>query len=153
MPNWCHNRVSFYSDNEQDIKEIYEFFTGDEPFNTILPSPDWKTTPNDKGELPIKREMKSPKTGEVFHTTYDFPDGTNDDRWYAWNSNNWGCKWDIHDVDCDELDDCVCFECSFETPWSPPEGIYQTLRDRYPDVSISWFWDEPGMQAAGYLNN
>jgi hypothetical protein len=27
------------------------------------------------------------------------------------------------------------------------------LRDQFPDVSISWFWDEPGMQQAGYLNN
>jgi hypothetical protein len=151
MPNWCHNRVSFYSDNVDEISAIAKIFESDEVFNTILPSPDWKTTPNDKGELPILREMKSPKTGEVFHRTYDFPDGTNDDRWYSWNNNNWGTKWELGEVDCEHDEETL--ECEFQTAWSPPEGIYQALRDQFPDVSISWFWDEPGMQQAGYLNS
>ena len=151
MPNWCHNRVSFYSDNEQDIKKLWSIFESEEPFNTIVPSPDWKTTPNDKGELPVLREMKSPRTGEVFHSTYDFPDGTNDDRWYHWNNANWGTKWDV-DPECDHLDE-NSFECEFETAWSPAEGIYYALREQFPDVDISWFYDEPGMQVAGYLNN
>ena len=65
MPNWCHNRVSFYSDNEQDISKLRNIFESDEPFNTIVPSPDWKNTPNEKpgatyGELPRVREMKRP---------------------------------------------------------------------------------------------
>ena len=152
MPNWCHNRVSFYSDNEENISKLRSIFESDEPFNTIVPAPDWKTTPNDKGELPIKREMKSPKTGEVFHTTYDFPDGTNDDRWYSWNLANWGCKWEVSDVECDHFED-NSFECEFETPWSPPEQIFYALREMFEDVEISWFFDEPGMQVAGYLNN
>ena len=58
MPNWCHNRVSFYSENEQDINKLYKIFTSENVFNQILPSPDWKNTPNDKGELPRRREMK-----------------------------------------------------------------------------------------------
>ena len=105
MPNWCHNRVSFYSDNEQDIKKLWSIFESDEPFNTIVPSPDWKNTPNDKGELPHAREMKNPK-GEVFTTVQEFPDGTNDDRWYHWNIQNWGTKWDItaDAVDVDQYD-------------------------------------------------
>ena len=145
----CHNRVSFYSDNEAQLKEVYNIFDNDEPFQHIVPAPDWKTTPNDKGELPIKREMKSPKTGEVFHRTWDFPDGTNDDRWYDWNNANWGTKWDT-DAECDHLES-NCFECEFETAWSPAEGIFYALREQYPDVEISWFYDEPGMQVAGYL--
>ena len=149
MPNWCHNRVSFYSDNEHAINKLWSIFESETPFNEILPSPDWKNTPNDKGELPVKREMKSPRTGEVFHTTYDFPDGTNDDRWYSWNNINWGTKWDV-DPDCDHFES-DSFECTFDTAWSPPEGIYNELRKRFPDVSISWFYDEPGMQFAGYL--
>ena len=152
MPNWCHNRVSFYSDNEQDISKLNEIFESDEPFNKILPSPDWKNTPNDKGELPILREMKSPRTGEVFHRTWDFPDGTNDDRWYNWNNSNWGTKWEVADVECDHFEP-NSFECEFETAWSPAEGIFHALREQFPDVDISWFYDEPGMQVAGYLNN
>ena len=149
MPNWCHNRVSFYSENEHAINKLWSIFESETPFNEILPSPDWKNTPNDKGELPVLREMKSPRTGEVFHRTHDFPDGTNDDRWYHWNNANWGTKWDV-DPECDHLDE-NSFECEFESAWSPAEGIYYALRKQYPDVEVSWFYDEPGMQFAGYL--
>ena len=151
MPNWCNNRVSFYSDNEQNISKLKSIFKSAEPFNTIVPAPDWKTTPNDKGELPVKREMKNPD-GKVVYTTYDFPDGTNDDRWYNWNLANSGTKWEVAQVECDHWDD-NSFECEFETAWSPPEEIFYALRQMFEDVEISWFFDEPGMQVAGYLNN
>ncbi len=149
MPNWCHNRVSFYSDNKQHIEKLWSIFESEEPFNEIVPAPDWKNTPNDKGELPVKREMKN-RDGRVIYTTYDFPDGTNDDRWYDWNLANWGCKWEVSDVECDHFED-NSFECEFETPWSPPEQIFHALREMFEDVEISWFFDEPGMQVAGYL--
>ena len=149
MPNWCQNRVSFYSDNETQLKEVYDIFDNDEPFQHIVPAPDWKTTPNDKGELPVLREMKDTE-GRVIHTTYDFPDGKNDDRWYDWNIINWGTKWEVSDVECDHWDG-NSFECEFETAWSPPEGIYYALRQLFPDVDVSWFYDEPGMMVAGYL--
>ena len=149
IPNWCHNWVSFYSDNEQQINELYEIFNSDDVFQKIKPAPDWKTTPNSEGELPVKREHKDTE-GRVVYTTYDFPSGKNDDRWYDWNVNNWGTKWDIDKPDCDELDH-NCFECEFETAWAPAEGIYYELREKFPDVDCTWFYDEPGMMVAGYL--
>ena len=148
MPNWCHNRVSFYSDNEQDINKLYEIFTSENVFNKILPSPDWKNIPNENGELPRTREMKNSKD-EVVATVQEFPDGTQDARWYDWQIEHWGTKWDV-DPECDHFES-DSFECTFDTAWSPPEGIYNELRKRFPDVSISWFYDEPGMQVAGYL--
>tara|TARA_B100000963_G_scaffold42661_1_gene31790 strand:+ start:5078 stop:5527 length:450 start_codon:yes stop_codon:yes gene_type:complete len=149
MPNWCHNRVSFYSQNEKEIETLYNIFTSETPFNQIVPSPDWKNTPNDEGELPILEEMKN-KSGEVFYRTYNFPDGKNDDRWYDWQINNWGTKWEISDVDCEDFDG-ESFECEFDTAWSPAEGIFHAIREKFPNVDVSWFYDEPGMQVAGYL--
>ena len=149
MPNWCSNRVSFYSDDTSALEKLKNIFESDEPFNSLVPAPDWKNTPNDKGELPVLREMKDTE-GRVIHTTYDFPDGKNDDRWYDWNIFNWGTKWEVSDVECDHWDG-NSFECEFETAWSPPEGIYYALRQLFPDVDVSWFYDEPGMMVAGYL--
>ena len=149
MPNWCSNRVSFYSDDTSALEKLKNIFESDEPFNSLVPAPDWKNTPNDKGELPVLREMKDTE-GRVIHTTYDFPDGKNDDRWYDWNICNWGTKWEVSDVECDHWDG-NSFECEFETAWSPPEGIYYALRQLFPDVDVSWFYDEPGMMDAGYL--
>jgi len=149
MPNWCSNRVSFYSDDTSALEKLKNIFESDEPFNSLVPAPDWKNTPNDKGELPVLREMKDTE-GRVIHTTYDFPDGKNDDRWYDWNIFNWGTKWEVSGVECDHWDG-NSFECEFETAWSPPEGIYYALRHLFPDVDVTWFYDEPGMMVAGYL--
>ena len=149
MPNWCHNRVSFYSENTEQVSKLYEIFNSDNPFQQIKPSPDWKTTPNADGELPVLKEHKNPD-GKVVFTTNEFPkSGKNDDRWYDWNINNWGTKWDV-DPECDHFES-NCFECEFETAWSPAEGIYYAIQEKFPDVSISWFFDEPGMEFAGYL--
>ena len=54
MPNWCYNRVRIDADSDQveKLKEIYEIFENhSDPFNQILPIPDFKNIPNDKGCL------------------------------------------------------------------------------------------------------
>ena len=56
MPNWCYNRVRIDADSDQveQLKEIHDIFENhSDPFNQILPIPDFKNIPNDKGELPI----------------------------------------------------------------------------------------------------
>ena len=152
MPNWCDNRVTISSNTEDDsqFKELVAKFQVERPFNEIYPQPDWKNTPNEKGELPVKREMKNDK-GEIITITYDFPDGQNDDRWYHWCSNNWGTKWDVNLVGA-EVDECYA-EFEFQTAWAPASGIFDKIKEDYPDVAISWFYDEPGMEVAGYLPN
>ena len=44
-------------------------------------------------------------------------------------------------------------EFGFNTAWGPADGIYRKITEDFPDVSISWFYDEPGMEFAGYLPN
>ena len=154
MPNWCRNRVTAYArnGNEQDIARIIEIFESkDSVFGKIIPSPDWDNTPNKNGELPIRKEHKNPKTGEVSFVTKEFPDGTNDSRWYDWNIANWDTKWDINGSVEVEHYDSEQVEFNFSTAWSPPEAICRKLRDMFPDVGFSWFYDEPGMEFAGYL--
>ena len=151
MPNWCYNRIEVYGDEDtvDQVKEIHDIFENySDPFNRILPIPDFKNIPNDKGELP-KLEQHLNKDGSVFFETYNFPDGTNDDRWYMWCVNNWGTKWDAGDVDI-EYQDSEILELEFDTAWSPPEGIMEKLREKYPELSFSCFYDEPGMESAGY---
>ena len=91
MPNWCYNRVRIDADSDQveQLKEIHDIFENhSDPFNQILPIPDFKNIPNEKGELPILEQHKG-KDGEVMWETYNFPDGKNDDRWYHWCIENW----------------------------------------------------------------
>jgi hypothetical protein len=74
-----------------------------------------------------------------------------DDRWYNWRVHNWGTKWDCYDLTISEDDMPNGFEASFNTAWSPPEDIFNALNEKYEGMSISWFYDEPGMEVAGYL--
>ena len=159
MPNHCHNRVTVYSANTHDVAKIKQIFEDEDCFGQIIPEPDWLNTPLmssdmpkydwDKpkgkvGELPI---MQTDRFGEVrrFQST-----GELDDRWYDWRVQNWDTKWDAYDVVVTD-DDPECTEIEFNTAWSPPEAICHALREQYPDVSISWFYDEPGCEIAGYL--
>ena len=152
MPNWCRNRVTVYG-NEEEISKVTDIFESkDTVFGKIIPSPDWDNTPNEDGELPVRKEHKNPQTGEVSFVTMEFPkSGKNDSRWYDWNVANWDTKWDIAgSVEIDEQDSEI-IEINFNTAWSPPEAICSKLREMFPDLSFSWFYDEPGMEFAGYL--
>ena len=158
MPNHCHNRVTFYASPEHNdqIAKIKQMFLDENIFTQIIPEPDWANTPlmskdvqglvydrGKVGELP--QYVEDPFKRLVFKST----DRT-DDRWYDWRVQNWDTKWDAYDVVVTD-DDPENLEVEFNTAWSPPEAICNELREQYPDVSISWFYDEPGCEIAGYL--
>ena len=149
MPNWCYNRVSVYSENTDQVTELFDIFNNPEPFNALIPSPKWSETPNEDGELPVIEEHKD-ADGKVLFTTHKFPkSGKTDDRWYDWQIQNWGTKWEPTDLSVEQCDEEL--EITFNTAWSPPEDICRAIRNKYPDVSVSWFYDEPSMEVAGYL--
>ena len=149
MPNWCYNRVSIYSENIDQVTELFDIFNNPEPFNALIPSPKWSETPNEDGELPVLEEHKD-SDGKVLFTTHKFPkSGKTDDRWYDWQIQNWGTKWEPTDISVEQCDEEL--ELTFNTAWSPPEDICRAIRNKYPDVTVSWFFDEPGMEVAGYL--
>ena len=162
MPNHCHNRVTFYSSgNDTDesraqIKKIRKLFDDENVFTQIIPEPDWANTPlmssdqklcgMNKGKLgELPQYVEDPWRRLVFKST-----GISDDRWYDWRVNNWDTKWDAYDVNFVD-EDPDQFEVEFNTAWSPPEAICSAIREQYPDVSVSWFYDEPGCEIAGYL--
>ena len=151
MPNHCHNRVTFYASpkHNDQIAKIKQMFLDENIFGQIIPEPDWANQPlmskdikgivydrGKVGELPI--DGKFPSTGRV------------DDRWYDWRVQNWDTKWDAYDVEVTD-DDPDCTEITFNTAWSPPEAVCHALREQYPDIDVSWFYDEPGCEIAGYL--
>ena len=163
MPNHCHNRVTFYpSGNNTDssldqIETLKDIFTGESVFSQIIPEPDWANTPLMSSDLKSYGKDRG-KLGELpqyvdgaFGKSLRFQStGQQDDRWYDWRLQNWDTKWDAYDVVVTD-DDPDCTEIEFNTAWAPPESICHALRDQYPDVDISWFYDEPGCEIAGYL--
>ena len=159
MPNHCHNRVTFilltqklwpsssrYSRTRTALVRSYQNQTG---LTHQLMSKDVQeysfSEPRGKvGELPQYVDTQYGKSLR-FRSTDQI-----DDRWYDWRLCNWDTKWDAYDVVVTD-DDPESVEIEFNTAWSPPEAICNQIREDYPAVSVSWFYDEPGCEIAGYL--
>ncbi len=155
MPNHCYNRVQLFNnadDGSKQFDELVAKFESGTPFNEILPMPDFSKIKNEDGELPVKVEHKN-QDGEVIFTTSEFPkSGRSDDRWYDWANTYWGTKWEAYDFSSEDVDEDTA-EFTFNTAWGPADGVYAKIKQDYPDVSVSWFYDEPGCELAGYLPN
>ena len=171
MPNWTHNRVRVRGDDSEKIKEIKALFEAENPFNALIPEPHWETTPltkkyaqayafsdprGDIGELPVPPDPEKPYSSCTFAST-----GRQDDRWYDWRTENWGTKWDINEVEFNEVDSDF-IEFTFNTAWCAPEPIVNELRSRYECkdeesysngkyLSISWLYELEGEEGVGYL--
>ena len=168
MPNWCFNRVTF-TGSTGDIENLVAQLESDDShfdFNKIIPMP---------AELAgIASPVKAFKTkAEVDEYNSQKPMGGFElgkaithakhkallkkyghAEWYNWSNEVWGCKWNNgHDVDVSDDSEHGCASYGFDTPWGPPEGVYLALKEQFPEVDISWFYDEPGMEFSGYLPN
>ena len=163
MPNHCHNRVTFYAtgsseESTDQIARLKQIFEDENCFGQIIPEPDWANTPLMSGDVKSwgqdrgkAGELPMQPTAENGHHVPFFPStGRQDDRWYDWRVINWDTKWDAYDVVVTD-DDPESLEVEFNTAWSPPEAICEAIREQYPAVSVSWFYDEPGVEMAGYL--
>ena len=49
-----------------------------------------------------------------------------------------------------EVLDFDTLEIEFQTAWSPPEGVVEKLREKFPELTFQCFYDEPGCEIAGY---
>ena len=171
MPNHCYNRVDFYSDDTTMILKLHRMWKNglendelkeavDTVFGQFIPEPNWETVPlhendvkeysfsnprGEVGECPIWKDKGFGK-GLYFEST-----DVNDDRWYNWRVHNWGTKWDCYDLSVHDDDLPHGFQVTFNTAWSPPEEIKHAIDEMFDDLSMTWFYDEPGCELAGYL--
>ena len=147
MPNWCSNEVQF-DGSEEDIAKFKEECFSDHKgeavldFSKVLPEPDY--------DKPKKDGTHNDGVQTELHSV--MPD------WWTWRNDNWGTKWNLvpnHDGDLtayltvEDSEDFIQLE--FDTAWSPPNGIYEAIVDKYPDISVNWFYREDGVQMAGWL--
>lgn len=51
-------------------------------------------------------------------------------EWYEWAINTWGCKWNASGSYWKDDETII-----FDTPWCPPDGFYEELAKRYPELN------------------
>ena len=145
MPNHCYNKVtiSVGDADGQNLKVLVDSLKSEEnqtdfDFNAILPMPP---------ELENVDWSEAEEMNDIIRARYKKEHGS--DNWYDWRVNNWGTKWNSYSCELvEQEDDYVVY--TFDTAWGPPTGVIEALREQCPDFSISAFYDEPGMEEAGY---
>ena len=145
MPNHCYNKVtiSVGDADGQNLKVLVDSLKSEEnqtdfDFDAILPMPP---------ELEDVDWSEAEEMNDIIRARYKKEHGS--DNWYDWRVNNWGTKWNSYNCEIVEHeDDYVVY--TFDTAWGPPTGVIEALREQCPDFSISAFFDEPGMEEAGY---
>ena len=151
MPNWCENKISIWSENKEDMdkfkKKAFKINKdGDKvfKFNNLIPMPKGLDIAGGyRGEgTPEQEELEKLQSLNIKKHGYK--------DWYDWSNYHWGTKWDVEDVMISSEDDDL-IEMDFETAWCPPEPVFQYIRTNFPDLTISWFFHEPGMELTGYL--
>ena len=71
------------------------------------------------------------------------------EKWYWWNVENWGTKWDTKPYDVEWEDDSVSFR--LETAWGPPIAFYEKMDDLGYSVE-AWYLEE-GMAFCGHYSD
>lgn len=127
MPNWCFNKLTVEHDDPAMLDRFVQSYNAGTVCNEFIPMP---------------------------------KEYAEDGRWYDWCISAWGTKWDIGaDVGTEKeerygLRATVVgnqANCSFDSAWSPPMGLYEKLRELGYDVKAS-YW-EPGMAYCGLYDN
>lgn len=117
MPNWCSNNLQITGTKE----EIAD----------------------------IAAKLEACKGQDFFDLfTQNAHEASADDDWYAYNLANYGCKWNCNANDWDvESGDGTTISISFDSPWCPPDKIFEQLSQEYESVLAYYY--EPGMAFCG----
>ena len=103
----------------------------------------------------VNKFIETSKKGDdfaIFENHIPTPNLEND-GWYMWRLNNWGCKWDVDDPTLryentsDGIKEAIMY---FNTPWSPAIEAFTTISSMYPNLLFAIAYEEPGMQFEGF---
>lgn len=139
MPNWCENCLIVKGQKEK-VQEFVDKAKG------VIPYEDDELDEL-KGE-PLESLL-------VFSNFYPIPKEvlSQDDAWYDWALENWGCKWDPDQVELDvvTLGENAVATYHFLTPWSPPDAFVRKISQDMPELDFSLTYAEPGVGFYGKL--
>ena len=140
MPNWCSNHITVRGSNQAEIQRLAKALSEGEFCHAVIPTPKDLT---DTVSGFVGEDQRAAHEAQMDRNValYGYKD------WYAFQTANWGTKWD---VSCDSVeidDDGLGFSGVFESAWSPPMGIAAALVEQGYEVTLYYY--EPGMGFVG----
>jgi hypothetical protein len=139
MPNWVNNSVVIFAKPDVIIKMKEQLSA---PYPSV--EYDWQTKETTTVTVNEPFSFWNITKPTDLNAYYDSPaDETqsNENHWYRWNINNWGCKWEARDVE-EHSEDEGELVFTFSTPWGVPELALLELSRQYPTASIENEFEE-----------
>jgi len=155
MPNWVTNWVSI-GGSPEDVKAFVAKASAARPYQKTVKVEGQRFDETVEGEWEIRTEGEgdfsfwnfvSPPEDKwsLYFTTSGWKGGerlgNTEYNWYAWNADNWGCKWDAGVEDfTDYGDGSVSYQ--IQTPWDTPRAIWQAIAEQHPELNIEIRFEE-----------
>ena len=169
MPNYCYNKLTIKGTKTQ-MNNFYSFLGSDPEKNfnmqNILPLPtelENSTAPtrfdavgikevltknNNKTKIPTNKNGQSEQEFrnycDLLRKKYGY------DNWYDWCNANWGCKWDIDELEILERNDNILY-LSYTTAWIPNFEFIKFLGQIFPYLTFENKYYEPNMSLSGII--
>jgi len=87
---------------------------------------------------------------EKFYPTPPELLSNNNEGWYEWRIEHYGCKWYESELEINDSTD-TSVSVSFETAWSPPTEWLRKVAKDYPKLTFELDYEESGMCFKGLL--
>lgn len=138
MPNWCSNTVTIEGPKDQlDALAKKVSLPYETMFLTFVDGAQKHVASTVSGEF-LLWNIVSPDDLEMYFS------GSN---WYEWNIEHFGTKWDV-DASSERLSE-TSLVFQFESAWSPPLPALYALSEQWPDLTVSAWFSEAGMNFEG----
>jgi len=144
VPNLCENKVEV-SGKPENVENFMKLVGKDFDFQKVIPMPEeLQNTIYPVCSEGANANMTLEKQKELLGKY-------GSDNWYEWTLFNWTTRGLAMDVKLviQEKDFC---QFEFLTDEGPPVRICKKIKELFPDLRISWFYNEPVMQIRGYLD-
>jgi len=149
MPNYVeHDLYPEYEGDDYKIvlEEFHQFWMNhiENMSETLVPHPPERATIN----APIDAWKKAnPGKDPFFDGMPNKPKDWFNRGGYNWCCENWGSKWGMNDLKCEEEHEVY----TFSTAWSPSIPLYDALAKRFPQIPFKICYFEHGMQFSGEI--
>tara|TARA_X000000368_G_scaffold7475_4_gene5765 strand:- start:1982 stop:2575 length:594 start_codon:yes stop_codon:yes gene_type:complete len=104
-------------------------------------------------ESKVKALIEDMREGKFLAHFLPEPKYKHKDDWYNWRWDTWGCKWeiDLTYTDWEEQSSEGKVEFNFQSPWSPPVGVYKKAHELGWQVEATY--NEGGCDFCGRFEN
>jgi hypothetical protein len=70
------------------------------------------------------------------------------ERWYGYNLENYGCKWNCNTFDYEVDGEGTNITIRFDSPWGPPIALFETIYNEQ-ELGVLAYYEESGMAFCG----